>query len=57
MRRDEITSQKQRDLGVLYNVISGEQSSHTHETNKDGTSSSDTSANAAASPSFMDTFL
>ena len=28
-RSDEITLQNQRDLGIFYNVISGEQSSHT----------------------------
>ena len=55
-RSDEITLQKQRDLGVFYIVVSGEQSSHTTEASKNGNSSSDTSAEAAAGPSFKDTF-
>ena len=56
VRSDEITLQKQRDLGVLYNVVSGEQYSHTYETSTDGPSSSDPNATVAAGPSFMDTF-
>ena len=32
----------QRDLDALYNVISGEQSSHSTEDSTDGNSSSDT---------------
>ena len=46
----------QRDIGVLYNVVSGEQTSHSTEDNKDGNSSSDTSAEAAASTSFKNKF-
>ena len=38
---DEITLQKQRDLGVLYNVVSGEQSSNSVDDSKDGISSSE----------------
>ena len=55
-RSDEITLQNQRDLGNFYNVVSGEQSSHTVEANKDGNSSSDTSAHVVAGSSFKDTF-
>ena len=55
-RSDEITLQKQRDLGVLYNVVSGEQTSHSTEDIKDGNSSSDTSAEAATGTSFKNTF-
>ena len=46
----------QRDLGIFYNVVSGERSSHNVEAIKDGNSSSETSANATTGPSFKDTF-
>ena len=55
-RSDEITLQKHRDLGVLYNVVSGEHTSHSTEDSKYGHSSYDTSAKAAAHPSFKDKF-
>ena len=48
---NEITLQKQRDLGVLYNVVSGEQSSNSVDDSKDGISTSDTSAEEAVGPS------
>ena len=42
---------KQRDLGVLYNVVSGEQSSNSADDSKYCISTSDTSAEEAAGPS------
>ena len=55
-RSDEITLQKQKDLGVFYNVFSCEQTSHSTEDSKYGHSSSNTSAEAAAGTSFKDKF-
>ena len=48
---DEITLQKQRDLGVLTNVVTSEQFSNSADDQKDGISKSYTSAKEAVGPS------
>ena len=53
VRSDEITLKQQRDLGVLYHVVTGQQSSSSTANSHDGTSSS--ADKEAAAPSFMAT--